>query len=189
MEYAPLPATLEEALREIKSWRQINRDHIAARAQLEREWVELRALRSAEQPAPVQQETINGRTVAVDWKAQALELREIVRLGGIKIAELEAALAQQQEPVARVIDDGTPEGATEWIPFSSRVEPLKTGEFLYASMQPAQRKPLTPEWIWTWLMDWCKRNGTSPANYDSLFKMVSDARAVEAAHGIKEKNT
>ena len=52
--------------------------------------------------------------------------------------------------------------------------------------QPAQRKPLTPEWIWTWLMDWCKRSGTSPANHDSLFKMVSDARAIEAAHGIKE---
>ena len=52
--------------------------------------------------------------------------------------------------------------------------------------QPAQRKPLTPEWIWTWLMDWCKRNGSSPANYNSLFKMVADARAIEAAHGIKE---
>ena len=49
-----------------------------------------------------------------------------------------------------------------------------------------QRKPLTPEWIWTWLMDWCKRNGSSPANYNSLFKMVADARAIEAAHGIKE---
>ena len=57
-------------------------------------------------PQPVQQETINGRTVAVDWKAQALELREIVRLGGIKIAELEAALAQQQEPVGYVAENG-----------------------------------------------------------------------------------
>lgn len=59
--------------------------------------------------------------------------------------------------------------------------------FKFTSPQPAQRKPLTPEWIWTWLMDWCKRNGTSPANYDSLFRMVSDARAIEAAHGIKGK--
>ena len=41
-------------------------------------------------------------------------------------------LAQpEQEPVARVIDNGTPEGATEWIPFTNRVEPLKTGDFLY----------------------------------------------------------
>ena len=44
----------------------------------------------------------------------------------------------------------------------------------------AQAEPLTPEWIWSWLMDWCKQNGTSPANYDSLFKMVSDARAAQA---------
>ena len=45
---------------------------------------------------------------------------------------IKEALAQpEQEPVARVIDNGTPEGATEWIPFINRVEPLKTGDFLY----------------------------------------------------------
>jgi hypothetical protein len=45
-------------------------------------------------PQPAQQKgTINGRAVKVDWKAQALELRELVRLGGFKVAELEAALA------------------------------------------------------------------------------------------------
>ena len=49
-----------------------------------------------------------------------------------------------------------------------------------------KRQPLTPEWIWTWLMDWCKRNGSSPASYNSLFKMVADARVIEAAHNIKE---
>ena len=36
-----------------------------------------------------------------------------------------------QEPIARVIDNGTPEGATEWIPFTNRIEPLKTGDLLY----------------------------------------------------------
>ena len=45
---------------------------------------------------------------------------------------IKEALAQpEQEPVARVIDNGTPEGATEWIPFTNRVEPLKTGDLLY----------------------------------------------------------
>lgn len=52
------------------------------------------------------QETIAGRKVTIDWKSQTLELRELVRLGGIRIAELEAALAeqpaQQQEPVCWV---------------------------------------------------------------------------------------
>lgn len=48
------------------------------------------------------------------------------------IAAAKEALAQpEQEPVARVIDNGTPEGATEWIPFTNRVEPLKTGDLLY----------------------------------------------------------
>jgi hypothetical protein len=41
------------------------------------------------------QQTIMGRKVWIDWKTQALELRELVRLGGIKIAELESALAAQ----------------------------------------------------------------------------------------------
>ena len=58
----------------------------------------------------------------------------------IKILEkrIEELTAQpEQEPVARVIDNGTPEGSTEWIPFANRVEPLKTGDLLYTT--PPQR--------------------------------------------------
>ena len=44
------------------------------------------------------------------------------------------------EPVAFVIDNGTPEGATEWIPASRRVMPLETGDLLYAH---PPRTPLT----------------------------------------------
>jgi hypothetical protein len=47
-----------------------------------------------------------------------------------------AALQHSGEPVARVIDDGTPEGATEWIPFCNRIAPLKTGDLLYTTPQP-----------------------------------------------------
>ncbi len=54
---------------------------------------------------------------------------------------------------------------------------------LYTSPQPS--KPWVGDWIWAWLMDWCKRNGASPASYDSLFKMVTEARAIESALGIK----
>lgn len=36
------------------------------------------------------------------------------------------------EPVAQVIDDGTPEGSIKWVPFS-RIEPLKTGDKLYTT--------------------------------------------------------
>jgi hypothetical protein len=33
------------------------------------------------------------------------------------------------------------------------------------------------DWVWSWLMDWCKRNGIAPATQDSLFEMVKDARS------------
>ena len=46
------------------------------------------------------------------------------------------ALQHSGEPVARVIDDGTPEGATEWILFCNRIVPLKTGDLLYTTPQP-----------------------------------------------------
>ena len=56
---------------------------------------------------------------------------------------IKEALAQpEQEPVARVIDNGTPEGATEWIPFTNRVEPLKTGDLLYTTPPQPEQEPL-----------------------------------------------
>ena len=61
------------------------------------------------------------------------------------ITAIRETLAQpEQEPVARVIDNGTPEGATEWIPFANRIEPLKTGDLLYTT---------TPQRTWVGLTD------------------------------------
>ena len=58
------------------------------------------------------------------------------------------------------------------------------------AIKSPQRKPLTPEWIWMWLRNWCDRHPSlRQETYNSLYKMVSDARAIEADHGIKEKNT
>lgn len=43
-----------------------------------------------------------------------------------------------------------------------------------------QRKPLTPEWIWMWLRNWCDRHPSlRQETYNSLYKMVSDARDIE----------
>ena len=83
-----------------------------------------------------------------------------------------------QEPVARVIDNGTPEGATEWIPFTNRVEPLETGDLLYTA--PPQRP-----WVGltvTTILDMMP--STIPAEYDG--PLMEFARAVEAK--LKEKN-
>lgn len=59
--------------------------------------------------------------------------------------------------------------------------------FMYKSFpEIAQRKPLTPEWIFMWLRNWCDRHPLlRQETYNSLYKMVSDARAIEAAHNIK----
>ena len=43
--------------------------------------------------------------------------------------------------------------------------------------QPAPVQESVGNWVWSWLMDWCKRNGIAPATRDSLFAMVKDARS------------
>jgi len=49
----------------------------------------------------------------------------------------QAALAHRDkkagEAVARVIDDGTPEGAVEWIPVAKGAGPLSAGDLLYTT--------------------------------------------------------
>jgi hypothetical protein len=84
-----------------------------------------------------------------------------------------------QEPVARVIDNGTPEGATEWIPFTNRVEPLETGDLLYTA--PPQRP-----WVGLTASEILDMMPSAiPAEYDG--PLMEFARAVEAAHNIKEQ--
>ena len=61
------------------------------------------------------------------WEARALQAEAVIE------KFMATPPVPVQEPVARVIDNGTPEGATEWIPFTSRVEPLKTGDLLYTT--------------------------------------------------------
>jgi hypothetical protein len=126
------------------------------------------------------QQTIMGRKVWIDWKTQALELRELVRLGGIKIAEIEAALAeqpvQQQEPVAWL----HPANATC---VTTDPSAYARGIPLYTS-PPAQRKPLTDEQIWR---EYQARWPFHPAEEPRLAAdLVTFARAIEAAHNIKE---
>ena len=90
---------------------------------------------------------------------------------------LRAALAhQEQEPVARVIDDETPEGSTEWIPYSGRQVPVKTGDLLYAHPPRREWRSLSEEEI----------EDMSVTGTDSELRRQQFARAIEAA--LKEKN-
>lgn len=86
--------------------------------------------------------------------------------------------APVQEPVARVIDNGTPEGATEWIPFTNRVEPLKTGDLLYTTPQP-QRE-------WVGLMRGVRVDGD---NVVISVKGGNDVARHLCGELLKEKNT
>ena len=75
---------------------------------------------------------------ALERISDRFDLESVAQDATKAITAIKEALAQpEQEPVARVIDNGTLEGATEWIPFANRVEPLKTGDFLYTT--PPQR--------------------------------------------------
>jgi hypothetical protein len=109
-----------------------------------------------------------------------------------KIKQLETALAAlkqpEQEPVARVIDDGTPEGSTEWILCSGRQVPVKTGDLLYPTPPRREWQGLTDEDVGA--IRWGCRWNTMSTD-DSMILTTKDqvdafARAIEAA--LKERN-
>ena len=104
------------------------------------------------------------------------------------IAALREALAQpQQEPVAEVQVKMT--GGNAGISTVIREildplrEPLSPGEKLYTS--PPARKPLTYEQVEEVWMAYEKARPKNSSNHESRLQF---ARAIEAAHGIKEKS-
>lgn len=82
-----------------------------------------------------------------------------------------AMLKSEQYPVGQVINE---RGEVDWISFVPNA-----GTELYAS-SPAQRKPLTDEEIENIIPD-----DDTPMSLGEAF--VKFARAIEAAHGIKEQ--
>jgi len=95
------------------------------------------------------------------------------------IGPLERATPQQEqgEPVAKVCHDL--DGHIGWNP--SLTELPDEGTKLYTT--PQQRKPLTDEQLMIALLMVDPETKRLPAGFRSF------ARAIEAAHGIKEKNT
>ena len=105
------------------------------------------------------------------WTVTSEELERFAEL--VRADEREVLAQPEQEPVARVIDNGTPEGATEWIPFTNRVEPLKTGDLLYG--EPLQR---------TWV-------GLTHEEHMEIMTgtMTTSSRMAAVEAKLKEKNT
>ncbi len=98
------------------------------------------------------------------------------------IAALRAALAQQQEqePVARVIDDETPEGSTEWIPYSGRQVPVKTGDLLYTHPPRRETEQEPVAWMYRGI-----RFDDTPHDRPSLIWRPEYMDAMSANKGAK----
>ena len=96
----------------------------------------------------------------------------IAGMARLKEAQDKKLAESEQEPVGEIVD--AIEGAFK----CSFTKMLPVGTKLYTT--PPQRKPLTDEEIETYryMIDW-----TAHWSY------INFARAIEAAHGIKEKNT
>jgi len=90
----------------------------------------------------------------------------------------------QQEPVAWIVEDQSGE-RLEWASDAHSCHGVPTFP-LYTS-PPAQRKPLTDEEIIASNYPDGEENGPTIAAPD--FELICFARQIEAAHGIKEKNT
>ena len=88
------------------------------------------------------------------------------------------------QPVAVVVDDGTEQGKAAWIPFNGH--PLEVGTKLYAApvaAQPQQAKPLSEEQVFALIEE---NTEWKPAAGVYRLNEVEFARAIEAAHGIKD---
>jgi len=42
-------------------------------------------------------------------------------------------------------------------------------------------------WLWCKLMDWCRKRGVHPGDYNDLFAIVSEARTAKSASGITDR--
>ena len=170
-----------------------------------------------------------GQERELDLDAICQDLQEKVYTQAMRIAELEEALAKQEQgkPVAVVIEESTFDGyRRKGIAWNFRLDSFDIGTKFYTTSQ--QRKPLTDEWFpvtqallyeqhdWLYKPMWIAmpngrvctgyyewRQGRCPDRFitddlgdmdafsaSHIMPMVKPtAPAIEAAHGIKEKNT
>ena len=118
---------------------------------------------------------------ALDCIYSPLHVREITKVGSAMKAIKEALAQPEQEPVAMRYDfDGYGWSYIDNGSGSNWKEKIKNAEPLYTS--PPQRKPLTDEQIF----DLSEPFGAFQYGDAQGHKRLEFARAIEAAHGIKE---
>ena len=73
---------------------------------------------------------------------------------------------------------GIPDASGSWVRYEDHIAALAAGQ---AAAAPAG------DWLWVKLMDFCKKRGFSPANFNELFEIVDAARAARApADSVQE---
>jgi hypothetical protein len=103
------------------------------------------------------------------------------------IPEAQPAQRTEQEPVKLPCCGYADASAVKWNPFNRVCQCHNCGQTYTPPAQPAQRQPLTDEQI---IGSWEKSTGKKlPSTGPSISQLIAYTRVVEAAHGIKEKNT
>ena len=127
---------------------------------------------TSERTVPKRKEAITAIKEALAQPEHGWTPERIAGMARLKEAQDKKLTEPEQEPVGEIVD--AIEGAFK----CSFTKMLPVGTKLYTT--PPQRKPLTDEEIETYryMIDW-----TAHWSY------INFARAIEAAHGIKEKNT
>ena len=107
--------------------------------------------------------------------------------GAMDALRIAIAAAEKQEAAERYIHEyrSKPHPGDFGIPRGHWWQAKQYADVLYTTPPAAQRQPLTDDRIGQ-IIEQCK---ITLVNYCSGEKQTEFARAIEAAHGIKEKNT
>jgi hypothetical protein len=105
--------------------------------------------------------------------------KSLTRKASAELRRLQAELDALKKTLAEPVQESVAE--TEIDIYADHCGTVYSEAFLPKGTKLYTTPPATPiqpvgDWVWSWLMDWCKRQGVSPATQDSLFKMVKDSR-------------
>lgn len=191
--------TLAEALRRIAGRCDTQAAYKIAREALAAYEAQAEAKPAPAEPVPAKVWEASNKTSSMLFASEACGKRWLSQFpasvgGGFELFEravyrLAAAPAAPAQPVAfdaegfrswlkRELPDDTVIGNGTW--WADHLTAWAQRFVKAAPAAPAERSALTPEWLWSQLMDWCKKRGSHPSEHNALFAIVSEARKLAA---------